>query len=80
MQVYFVHRASKGKGSLNMLRCQACRRPIRPEWGSFPCRCCGQKLRWDLGLSLVEYSLLGFTILLFPFVLAFWLWSTVYSL
>jgi hypothetical protein len=40
---------------------------------------CGEKLRWDLGFSLLECALLGILIMWLPFVIAFWVWPTDYA-
>lgn len=57
-----------------MLRCPSCRRQIKVHWGTFPCPWCREKLRWDLGLCLVECSLLGVLLIFVPFLIAFWVW------
>ena len=57
-----------------MLKCPCCGRQIKVLRGTFPCQWCGEKLHWDLGLSLLECSLLGVMLLFVPFLIAFWAW------
>ena len=55
-----------------MLKSPSCRRQIKVLWGTFLCRWCGEKLHWDLGLFLVECSLLGVIALFVPCLIAWW--------
>jgi hypothetical protein len=55
---------------LKMLRCPSCRRQIKVHWGTFPCQWCREKLHWDLGLAVVECSLLGVLLFVVPFLIA----------
>jgi hypothetical protein len=62
-----------------MLKCPCCKRQIKVIWGTFPCPWCGEKLHWDLGLTLLECSILGVLIFVVPSVIAFWLWPVDYA-
>jgi hypothetical protein len=62
-----------------MLKCPSCGRQVKVLWGTFPCPWCGEKLRWYLGLSLLECSLLGVGLLFVLFLIAFWVWPVEYA-